>query len=925
MGTIASRGNSVVSTSGSTWANTANAIDGAVGTTPATYATFTNAASGGVGTIVIGGYFGTGSLSTGQTPTAISALIRHSEGTSSRWTSVTAQLQDSTGTAIGTAQTVALSNAATSTTITPSVVPTFAQINAGLRMLITATHSGTTSAVFSLDYCDITITFTPVNTTISPTGASLTLTGGTPAIIAGTRINPAGASLVLTGGTPYVMAPILPAAATLALTGGTPSINPMYPALRDTFDTLATAKWNKYTFGTAIKTVGGKLQITPATNTDTYVDTTNGPLYDFTGSQAWAEVAWPTGYDGQTSAFIGMYIQNLSGSAGIEIMIRTDITPGTTTLQAYLAGAIIGTPITYDPIAHRFLRMRELSGVFYFDTSPEGISWTNRWSTTSTALSAAVTQLLCGFEALSSEATPSTAVIDNLNVETPYADYITDPFTTKDTVKWTWGGTPASVVSGQLQLVPKTTYNGNIISNQHFRLVFSSVVVQAVQVPNAGVSNVVGSYLVAKSVHNSAGTDFMQFRWENKSPNNLLYFDEVVGNVYSTTSITYDATNHQWWRLRMSANTLYWDTSPDGIVWTNQRSKAVGAWDTSLVTVELWSGEAVAETSPGVAIFDNLNLPGGATPAISGLVESFTTQDAVKWLGWDAATTPPAVSGGQLQIPFGTGTYEQLQSSAQYDLTNAAVAAQLVTFPSGLIGTGNGQTGLYIFGTQDSGGYHFALIYVVCSPSDYPNYGSGALLVCEESANTSTTWRDTKIIPYDPVAHSYLRLRGDSSGVVYWETSPDGATWTTQQAKAVDGLDITKVVADLFCYNTNATSGNAIWDNVNYNPVLISPPGATLSLTGGTPILGTGLFPPGATLSLTGGTPILGTGLLPSGAILSLTGGTPIVFVTNPVLVQPTGGVLTLTGGTPIVRNRPLILTHGGRVVKIGGRVVILP
>jgi hypothetical protein len=43
------------------------------------------------------------------------------------------------------------------------------------------------------------------------------------------------------------------------------------------------------------------------------------------------------------------------------------------------------------------------------------------------------------------------------------------------------------------------------------------------------------------------------------------------------------------------------------------------------------------------------------------------------------------------------------------------------------------------------------------------------------------------------------------------------------------------------------------------------------------------------------------------------------------VLVQPTGGVLTLTGGTPIVRNRPLILTHGGRVVKIGGRVVILP
>lgn len=161
MATAASRGTTVVSTSGTTWASAtaAQLCDGTVGTYPGTDATFTNAASGGVGTVVIGGYsFGT----LAGTITACAILVRHYESSpTTRWTSLTAQLETSTGTTIGTAQTVTLGTTAASITVNPSVLPTLAQVNAGLRVLITATHSGTSSGVVNLDNVDITVTYTP--------------------------------------------------------------------------------------------------------------------------------------------------------------------------------------------------------------------------------------------------------------------------------------------------------------------------------------------------------------------------------------------------------------------------------------------------------------------------------------------------------------------------------------------------------------------------------------------------------------------------------------------------------------------------------------------------------------------------------------------------------------------------------------------
>src|SRR5690242_4669106 len=157
MATQASRGNSVVTTTGTTWASTTNAYDGTVGTNPATYATFTSSTAQ-TATITIGGY-GFASVPSGATITGVTAAFRHFENVTSRFTSVSVQLLDSSSTAIGSAVTGTLSTSAHTDTLTLGT-PTLAQVQAGLRVKVSAVKTGSSSGIFSLDQVDLTVTWT---------------------------------------------------------------------------------------------------------------------------------------------------------------------------------------------------------------------------------------------------------------------------------------------------------------------------------------------------------------------------------------------------------------------------------------------------------------------------------------------------------------------------------------------------------------------------------------------------------------------------------------------------------------------------------------------------------------------------------------------------------------------------------------------
>jgi hypothetical protein len=118
----------------------------------------------------------------------------------------------------------------------------------------------------------------------------------------------------------------------------------------------------------------------------------------------------------------------------------------------------------------------------------------------------------------------------------------------------------------------------------------------------------------------AAGTVTTQFLCIADSPTNANYvgfslnngtltFRRRVAGTNNDTSTTYNATTHKWLRLRESAGTVYWDTSTDGVTWTNRRLNATGL---TLTAVTVYMNGAVSSTAvsnPGSAIFDNINLP----------------------------------------------------------------------------------------------------------------------------------------------------------------------------------------------------------------------------------------------------------------------------------------------------------------------------
>lgn len=104
----------------------------------------------------------------------------------------------------------------------------------------------------------------------------------------------------------------------------------------------------------------------------------------------------------------------------------------------------------------------------------------------------------------------------------------------------------------------------------------------------------------------------------------------------SAVVLPYSATVHAWLRLRESAGTLYWDTSPDGSAWTTRRSSASPAWvnDANLSVV------LAGHRNNGVddhAEFDNFNLIRGAR-----VEDAFRAGTAVSHL----ARTGTTISGG---------------------------------------------------------------------------------------------------------------------------------------------------------------------------------------------------------------------------------------------------------------------------------------
>lgn len=185
---------------------------------------------------------------------------------------------------------------------------------------------------------------------------------------------------------------------------------------------------------------------------------------------------------------------------------------------------------------------------------------------------------------------------------------LVDDFTTEDTGKWTAQGQTGWMSGGQAVLTNATPSFTAIHSNSAINLSNAAIMVQAVSTPNITGAGV--AIDMSMSLFSTVdGTDSETFLWNCNAGSVALIFREGINSANSDTFTTYNSTNHKWWQIRYNstASMIYWETSPDAVVWTVQRAKTPGAIDLTSLNIYLSRGTWMGTDAGGNAVFDNFN------------------------------------------------------------------------------------------------------------------------------------------------------------------------------------------------------------------------------------------------------------------------------------------------------------------------------
>lgn len=135
-------------------------------------------------------------------------------------------------------------------------------------------------------------------------------------------------------------------------------------------------------------------------------------------------------------------------------------------------------------------------------------------------------------------------------------------------------------------------------------------------------------------------------------------------------------------------------------------------------------------------------------------VEPFAAIDPNVWTTfYDTGTAD--IEGGRLKLTGGGG----VASVFTYDLADSYIIVNVE------LGAGE----LLLMNVQDVASGANATIHI----------GTDLLMQWVFfSGESQQVLSDSATLPYDPVAHRWLRIRQDSGGIVRWDTAPDGLDWT---------------------------------------------------------------------------------------------------------------------------------------------------
>lgn len=153
-----------------------------------------------------------------------------------------------------------------------------------------------------------------------------------------------------------------------------------FDTLTDTFDdgTIDPVKWPQ-SYGDPIE-ADGRAKVPCTTG---YAGLRSASTYTLAGSSAFMRI-YPPAAGGAASAVVSIFIQTATGGTDAGFLIDTaGNAVGLYLREGYADGAAVF--LTYNPVDHAWLRIREDAGTVYWDTAPDGLTWTNRRTATSPA------------------------------------------------------------------------------------------------------------------------------------------------------------------------------------------------------------------------------------------------------------------------------------------------------------------------------------------------------------------------------------------------------------------------------------------------------------------------------------------------------------------------------------------------------------
>lgn len=255
-----------------------------------------------------------------------------------------------------------------------------------------------------------------------------------------------------------------------------------------------------------------------------------------------------------------------------------------------------------------------------------------------------------------------------------------------------------------------------------------------------------------------------------------------AGTTTQSPLTTYNASAHAWWRIREQTGFLYFDVASDGATWTKLWSTAYTINVTALY-INVYAGNFTTQAT-GTAYCTNINVNPAATAT---LADSFDSDDLATTWAWSYGTV--AVSGSQCSIAADVNYDSGLVSTYTYNLQSGFVAGEFLPYIAA-----SAQTTLQVFlGSGSETGSTYAAEIGYSGGSMY------ALLYQDGTTTSSPT------VTYHAATHVWWRIR-ESSGTLFFETSPTGATWTslwsTAYAFSVNGVTVAVYAGD---YGSDAT------------------------------------------------------------------------------------------------------------------------